>query len=160
MIIRPATTDDYDAIWDIFSVIIRTGDTYVFDPNTPKPDLQKIWFGNHVHTFVAVQENAVVGSYRLRANQPDLGDHVANCGYIVSPLMRGQGIGKALCAHSLETAKQLGFLAMQFNYVVSTNTSAVRLWQHMGFEIIGTTPKSYRHATLGLVDTFIMYREL
>jgi L-amino acid N-acyltransferase YncA len=160
MTIRQATPADYDPIWDIFSIVIRSGDTYVFDPNTPKADLQKIWFGDHVHTFVAVEENNVVGSYRLRANQPDLGDHIANCGYIVSPLMRGKGIGKTLCAHSLETARQLGFLAMQFNYVVSTNTPAVRLWQQMGFEIIGTTPKSYRHSTLGLVDTFIMYREL
>ena len=79
---------------------------------------------------------------------------------MVSPNSQGKGIGKLLCEHSIEFAKQKGFLGIQFNIVVSTNTNALSLWKKLGFEIIGTTPKGFRHKELGLVDTYIMFKDL
>lgn len=152
---------DDEKIWDIFSNVIKTGDTYVFDANTPKEALHKHWFGDHMETFVAVDDDdAIVGTYIIKPNQIDLGNHIANCGYMVSPNYQGRGIGRLLCAHSIEFAKQKKYLGIQFNIVVSTNTKAVALWKNFGFEIIGTTPKGFRHKELGLVDTYIMFKEL
>lgn len=108
----------------------------------------------------ALSTGAVVGTYLLRANQPGLGSHVANAGYMVHPGCFGQGIGGRMCEHSLEEARQAGFLAMQFNPVVSSNTRAVALWKRHGFAVTGTVPLGYRHRTLGLVDLLIMHRFL
>jgi GNAT superfamily N-acetyltransferase len=162
MIIRKADEKrDYDKIWDIFSSVIKTGDTYVFDPNTPKESLHKIWFGDKVDTFVAVEGNEeILGTYIIRPNHVDLGNHIANCGYMVHPRHQGKGIGGILCQHSIQFAKEEGYVGIQFNIVVSTNSGAVNLWQKFGFNIIGTTPKGFRHKELGFVDTFIMYRDL
>ncbi|HYF32520.1 MAG TPA: GNAT family N-acetyltransferase [Chitinophagaceae bacterium] len=152
---------DYEKIWNIFSTVIKTGDTYVFDPNTPKEALDKYWFADYMDTFVAVDDNGnVLGTYIIKPNHVDLGSHIANCGYMVSPNSRGKGIGKLLCEHSIEFAKQKKYVGIQFNIVVSTNTSAINLWKKLGFEIIGTTPKGFRHKKLGLVDTYIMFRQL
>jgi GNAT superfamily N-acetyltransferase len=162
MIIRKADEEkDYDKVWDIFSSVIQTGDTYVFDPNTPKESLRKYWFADNLDTFVAVDENGeLLGTYFIKPNQIGLGDHIANCGYMVNPKSQGRGIGKLLCEHSILFAKEKGHLGIQFNIVVSTNTVAVELWKKFGFEIIGTTPKGFRHKTLGLVDTYIMFKDL
>lgn len=160
MNIRKATRQDYDEVWEIFSKVIKTGDTYVFDPKTPKSDLQKHWFAGYLDTFVAEENGRVLGTYIIKPNQIGLGNHVANCGYMIHPDARGKGIGKLLCEHSIEFAKTSGYRAMQFNIVVSTNYGAVKLWEKYGFKIIGTTPKGFRHQELGLVDTHVMYREL
>jgi len=160
MIIRKATESDYDQVWEIFSKVIQTGDTYVFDPQTPKSDLKKHWFADYMQTYVAVDNDVIVGTYFIKPNQIDQGNHVANCGYMVNPNFQGKGIGKLLCEHSLQIAKENNFKAMQFNIVISTNEGAVKLWQKFGFKIIGTTPNGFRHKKLGLVDTYIMYKEL
>ena len=152
---------DYEKIWDIFSNVIQTGDTYVFDPHTPKEALHKLWFADYMDTFVAVDDDdTILGTYIIKPNQIDLGNHIANCGYMVNPNCQGRGIGKLLCAHSIEFAKQKGYSGIQFNIVVSTNTNAVNLWKKFGFDIIGTTPKGFRHKDLGLVDTYIMFKDL
>ena len=152
---------DYDQVWDIFTNVISTGDTYVFDPNTPKDMLHKNWFADYMDTFVAINdEGKIVGTYIIKPNQIDLGDHIANCSYMVNPEYHGKGVGKLLCEHSIQFAKEKAYLAIQFNIVVSTNTAAVELWKKYGFEIIGTTPKGFRHHTLGLVDTYIMFKDL
>ena len=158
--IRKATFNDYDAIWQIFHAVIQTGDTYVFAPNTAKEDLKKHWFASYMHTYVFEKGGQILGTYIVKPNQLDLGSHIANASYMVHPKAQGKGIGKKLCAHSLELAKSLKFIGMQFNIVVSTNKAAVALWQKFGFEIIGTTPKGFKHKTLGLVETHIMYKEL
>lgn len=160
-IIRKADKEkDYEKIWHIFSSVIKTGDTYVFDPDTQKETLDKNWFADYMDTFVAVDGDEILGTYIIKANQIDLGNHIANCSYMVNPEHQGKGIGKFLCEHSIQFARDKGFLAIQFNIVVSTNTNAVKLWQKFGFDIIGTTPKGFRHKTLGLVDTYIMYKDL
>jgi GNAT superfamily N-acetyltransferase len=162
MIIRKADfTMDRDQIWQIFSAVIKSGDTYAFDPDSTEGVLDQYWFGNHVDTFVAEAGNSeIVGTYIIKPNQPGLGSHIANCGYMVRPDQRGKGIGKRLCEHSIQFAKEHGFTGIQFNIVVSTNTTAVKLWQQCGFKIIGTTPGGFRHRTLGLVDTYIMFMDL
>ncbi|THH35606.1 GNAT family N-acetyltransferase [Neolewinella litorea] len=160
MHLREATPSDYDAVWDIFQAVIRTGDTYVYPPDTPRADLQRYWFADYMHTFVVEAEGEILGTYILKANQPGLGDHVADCSYMVGERARGRGVGKLMCEHSIEFAHRSGYRAIQFNIVVSTNVAAVKLWQRFGFRIIGTTPQGFRHAKRGLVDTYIMYREL
>jgi GNAT superfamily N-acetyltransferase len=162
VIIRKADkVKDFEKVWDIFRHVIQTGDTYVFDPNTPREDLHQHWFADYMDTFVAVDEDDnILGTYIIKPNQIDLGNHIGNCGYMVNPNYHNKGIGKLLCAHSIEFAKQKGYLGIQFNIVVSTNTHAVDLWQKFGFEIIGTTPNGFRHKKLGLVDTYIMYKDL
>ncbi|GAA4276696.1 GNAT family N-acetyltransferase [Aquimarina mytili] len=160
MKIREATPKDYDTIWEIFEKVIKTGDTYVFDPQTQKKDLTKHWFASYMKTYVLEEQGKVIGTYIIKPNQIDLGSHIANCSYMVHPNYHGKGAGKMLCEHSLQNAKEMGYKAMQFNIVVSTNIAAVKLWQKYNFEIIGTIPKGYKHSSLGYVDAYIMYREI
>ncbi|CAN5432365.1 GNAT family N-acetyltransferase [soil metagenome] len=160
MTIREATINDYEQVWDIFSAVITKGDTYTFDPATPKSELAAYWFAPYMKTFVMEDGENILGTYVLKPNQPGLGSHIANGAYMVHPAARGKGIGKLLCGHSIETARQLGYKAMQFNIVISTNTVAVALWQKFGFQIIGTIPNGFRHLQLGFVDAYIMYKEL
>ncbi|MDO6470117.1 GNAT family N-acetyltransferase [Maribacter sp. 1_MG-2023] len=160
MNIRKATEADYNKVWEIFSKVIETGDTYVFNPNTPKSDLKKHWFADYMKTYVIEENGEILGTYIIKPNQIDLGSHIANCSYMVNPNSQGKGIGKKLCEHSLKIARENNFEGIQFNIVVSTNKGAVELWRKYGFEIIGTTPKGFKHSELGLVDTYIMYKNL
>lgn len=148
-------------MWDIFHTLVATGDTYHFAPDTSKETCHSYWFGPGIKTFVAIMNGErLLGMYKLVANQVDLGSHVANASYMVSPAAQGVGIGMMLGRHSLEQARAAGFLAMQFNYVVSTNIAAVVLWKKLGFSIVGTLPKAYRHQRLGYVDAYVMYQML
>lgn len=160
MEIRRAKLSDWDAIWEIWHAVVAEGTTYVYAPDTTKEQAFALWMSPPTATYVAVVEGDVVGSYILKANQPGLGSHVANAGFMVADRQAGRGIGRAMGLHALEEARQAGFLAMQFNYVVSTNTRAVALWQSLDFDIVGTVPQAYRHRTLGLVDVHIMHRSL
>jgi L-amino acid N-acyltransferase YncA len=158
--IIPATDAHRDGIWQIFQEVVAAGDTYVFDPKTTRDQALSYWLSPQAHTFVAVDGNQVCGTYIIKENQPGLGSHVANASYMVASSARGRGIGSLLCVHSLDQARQLGFTAMQFNIVVSTNESAIALWKKHGFRIVGTLPKVFRHARLGEVDAFVMHRFL
>lgn len=158
--IREIIPDEFPLVWPIFQLVVAGGDVFVYGPETTFDEAQRIWTAPPTRAFVAEREGAVVGSYMLRPNQPGLGDHVANAGYVVAPEARNQGIARALCGHSLRTAAEAGFLAMQFNFVVATNESAVHLWTSCGFETVGRLPGAFRHAQLGLVDVRVMYRPL
>jgi ribosomal protein S18 acetylase RimI-like enzyme len=158
--IRGAAESDHEAIWRIFHEVVAAGDTYAYPPSTPRDEAIGLWFPRGGWTFVAETEGRVVGTYVMKANQPGQGSHVANCGYMVEAAASGRGIGEALCRHSFAEAKQRGFRAMQFNFVVSTNTRAVELWTRCGFAIVGTVPEAFRHPTRGLVDAYVMYRRL
>jgi L-amino acid N-acyltransferase YncA len=158
--IRRAEDSDFDGIWEIFHDIVQGGDTYVYEPDTTKEQAYAIWMSNGLSTYVAILDGQIVGTYILKPNQAGLGSHVANAGYMVKREASGKGIGAALCEHSMEEARRQGFLAMQFNMVVSTNERAVALWQRMGFSIVGTLPQVFRHSRLGLVDAYVMHRTL
>lgn len=158
--IRKATSEDHNTIWNIIKDVIATGDTYVFNPNSSKEKMFAFWFGPEKHTYVATINDKVLGTFMIKENQPDLGSHIANAAYMTSPDATGQGIGKAMAEFSLMEAKRLGFTAMQFNFVVASNTRAVHLWQKMGFNIIGEIPEAFNHPQLGFTNAYIMHRKL
>ncbi|MEK7949163.1 GNAT family N-acetyltransferase [Luteolibacter soli] len=153
-----ATEEHAEAAWQIFREVIASGDAYVFGADTTREAFLAYWFA--AHAYVAMENGKVLGSYLIKANQPGRGSHVANASYMVAAAARGKGIGGLMCEHSLYQAKTLGFRAMQFNIVVSTNTAAVALWQKHGFAIVGTLPGAFRHETLGYVDALVMFRDL
>ena len=159
MTIRPAKDSDRDAIWEIFREVIAAGETYPIDPNIPREQALAYWFKHNAHVCVAENECGIVGSYTLHQNRTAGGSHVANAGFIVGKGARGQGVGRALGEHCLNEARRLGFRAMQFNFVVSSNESAVKLWQSLGMKIVGTLPGAFRHPTRGYVDVYVMYQE-
>lgn len=158
--IRKASEADKPQVWEIIKAVIATGDTYVFYPNSPKEKMLDYWFAADKKTYVALDENEIVGTFYLKDNQPDLGSHVANAGYMVSPAAKGKRIGSKMGEFSLPEAKRLGYKAMQFNLVVKSNEVAVRLWQNLGFEIIGEIPDAFDHAEKGLTNAYIMYKKL
>jgi len=160
MIIREASAEDNDAIWKILEPVIRGGDTYTLPADMTREDAFAYWNSRGHEVFVAEENGEIVGTYYLRANQEGGGAHVANCGYMTAPWASGRGVARAMCQHSLERAKSRGFRAMQFNFVVSSNERAVRLWQSMGFEIAGGLPGAFMHPVRGAVDALVMYRQL
>jgi len=160
MKVRSATADDRLAIWKIFRSVVRRGDSYAFPPDLDEEDGLKSWFSVGADVFVTESQGRVVGTFFVKPNQPGLGSHVANAGFMVDPQNQGGGIGRAMGEYALAWAKQQGYQAMQFNFVVSTNTGAVALWKRLGFAIVGTIPKAFRHAQLGYVDVYVMHREL
>lgn len=159
MQIRHATAADFDAMWGIFQSVVSTGDALPFSVDFDQATFRTHWFGSQA-AYVAVTEAGVVGMYKLGANYPGHGSHVASATYAVSPAAQGKGIGRALVNHSLAQAQASGHLAMQFNYVVSTNAPAVELYRKLGFAIVGTLPKAFRHSQLGLIDAYVMFRFL
>jgi len=160
MLIRPATDRDKDAIWAIMAPIIRAGETYTLPRDMDKASALAYWLSAEHEIFVADENGEIVGTYFLQPNQQGGGGHVANCGYMTAFTATGRGVARAMCEHSLGRARSRSFRAMQFNFVISTNTRAVRLWQSFEFEIVGTLPKAFLHPTLGYVDAFVMYRDL
>jgi len=160
ILIRRATRQDDDAIWQIVEPMVRAGDTYTLPREMSREDALTYWFSPGHETFVAEVEGSIVGTYYLRANQRGGGAHVVNCGYVTAQHATGRGVARAMCLHSLDVARQGGFRAMQFNFVVSTNERAVGLWTSLGFETVGRLPGAFLHPTLGYVDALVMYRAL
>jgi ribosomal protein S18 acetylase RimI-like enzyme len=160
MQIRAATPDDTAAIWSVLEPVIRVGETFALPRDMTREDALAYWFAPGHDVFVAQDGGAIVGTYYLHANQRGGGGHVANCGYVTSQHATGRGIARTMCGHSLDHARARGFRAMQYNIVVSTNERAVRLWQAMGFAIVGRLPGAFAHPTLGDVDAFVMYQRL
>lgn len=158
--IRAAVAADFPAVLDLFQRIVASGDTYAYAPDTSRDDARRRWLDPPSMAFVAEADGRIVGTYSLKPNQPGLGDHVANCGYMTDPAFRGRGVASAMCAHSLATAHNAGFAAMQFNFVVASNIGAVRLWERHGFSIVGRVPGAFRHALHGQTDVLIMHRAL
>lgn len=156
-VIRP---DEFERVWPIFHAVIADGDTYSYPPDMDLETARALWTTPPARTFMAERDGEVLGCYLLKPNQPGLGDHVANAGYMVAPKARGQGIASAMCEHSMAEARRAGFSAMQYNFVVSTNTGAIRLWQRHGFRIVGQVPGAFRHRVSGPTDIYVMHRHL
>ena len=160
MLIRPAQSGDHEAIWRILEPTIRAGETYTLPRDMARAEALAYWIGPGRETFVAIDDGEVLGTYVLRANQAGGGAHVANCGYMTAGEATGRGIARRMCEHSLQHARDQGFRAMQFNFVVSTNDRAVRLWHGMGFETVGRLPSAFLHPRHGYTDALVMFRTL
>jgi L-amino acid N-acyltransferase YncA len=159
--IRQATDADFNAMWTIFQAHVAEGETFVHGPSASLEESHDYWFAPKASTFVAVKGGErILGMYKLQPSQVGRGRHVANAAYMVSPNAQGVGLGRMLGEHSILEARRQRYLAMQFDYVVSTNNAAISLWKRLGFSIVGTLPKAYRHRRLGYVDAYVMYKLL
>ena len=158
--IRTADDRDREAIWRVLEPVIRAGETYTLPREMDRDEALAYWFREGNDVFVAEEAGPVLGTYFLRANQPGAGSHVANCGYMTAPAAQGRGVARAMLAHSLDLARERGFRAMQFNFVVSSNERAVQTWLANGFEIVGRLPDAFHHPMRGLVDALVLYRRL
>lgn len=160
---READGSDWEAIWPIVNSTLRAGDTYPYSPETTEAEGRVIWFGRNEPTrvvYVAESGGEVAATAYLKPNQPGLGDHVANAGWMVNDSFRGRGLGRAFATYVLDEARRLGYRGMQFNAVVATNEGAITLWKSMGFEVVGRVPNAFRHPDEGLVPILVMYRDL
>ena len=160
MLIRPATAADEQAIWAVLEPIIRAGETYMLPREMSEADALRYWLAPAHRVFVAEVDGQILGTYYLRANQQGGGAHVANCVYMTAPAATGRGIARAMCTHSIEAARAMGFRAIQFNCVIATNHRAVALWQSLGWTIVGTLPEAFAHPGAGFVDAHVMHRKL
>lgn len=160
MVIRQAVDSDFPAIWPIFQQIAAAGDTYAFRRDISEQEAQRIWMQLPARTFVVESNKQIVGTYYIKTNQAGPGAHVCNCGYMVAESARGGGLATAMCEHSQQIAIELGYQAMQFNFVASTNTGAIRLWDKLGFETVGRLPEAFNHPAEGYVDALVMYKWL
>lgn len=159
--VRELREPDWPVVWPLLRATFAAGDSYAFAPDSSEAETRKVWVEAPTATFVACDEaGAIVGTYFIKPNQPGLGAHVANCGYVVAASAAGKGVATAMCEHSQAWAVSHGFRAIQFNFVVSTNERAVRLWQRLGFDIVGRLPGAFRHRERGFVDVFVMFKTL
>jgi ribosomal protein S18 acetylase RimI-like enzyme len=158
--IREATESDWPAVWGLFRAVAEAGDVFAYDESTTEEVARKLWFDPPATCFVAESDGQFAGTYYVLPNQPGRGNHVANAGYMVAPAFRGRGLARALCEHSLEVARRLGFQAVQFNFVVASNVAAIKTWEACGFAVVGRLPRTFRHRDLGRVDALVMFRTL
>lgn len=160
MNLREATGEDFERIWPLFHEIVAAGETYAYARDIGKEAAKQLWIDTPRKTYVAEEGGCILGTYYIKTNQAGPGDHVCNCGYMVSSTARGRGLATAMCEHSQEIARSLGYKAMQFNFVVASNEGAVRLWVKLGFAIVGRIPRAFRHPSKGYVDALVMYKWL
>ncbi len=158
--ISEITKSDFEAFWPVFKEVVLAQETYAFDPEIDFETAYNLWCLSPHKSYVIKENGLVLGSYYIKANASGPSSHISNCGYMVSPISRGKGVARKLCLHSQQVALELGFSAMQFNSVVSTNEIAIKLWEKLGYKVIGTIPNAYKHKHLGFVDSFIMYKQL
>ncbi len=160
MQISEITKSDFEEFWPVFKEVVLTQETYAFDPEINFEKAYNLWCLSPEKAYVIKESGIILGSYYIKANASGPSSHISNCGFMVSPESRGKGVARKLCLHSQQVAIELGFTAMQFNSVVSTNEVAIKLWEKLGYKIIGTIPNGYKHKKQGFVDSFIMYKQL
>ena len=160
MSIRAATRDDFDQIWPIFHEIAVAGETYAYPRDITRKQALETWLDTPRRTYVYEDGERILGTYYIKTNQAGPGDHVCNCGYMVSSAARGRGLATAMCEHSQQVARELGYKAMQFNFVATSNEGAVRIWKKLGFAVVGRLPKAFNHPSMGYVDALVMYKWL
>ena len=160
MNIREVIDGDFDDIWPIFHAIVNKGDTYAYPRDTNKEQAQNLWLEMPLITYVVEKNSVILGTYFIKTNQTGAGEHVCNCGYMVAPDAQGQGLATLMCQHSQRQALELGYKAMQFNFVAASNTGALKLWQKLGFATVGCLPKAFLHPQLGYIDAMVMYKWL
>lgn len=159
--IRPFRDSDWNATWQVIEPVFKSGETFAFSPDISEQEAYRVWADVPSATYVAIEEDqGVIGTYYIKSNQPGLGAHVCNCGYIVGEKARSRGVASEMCIHSQQEAKRLGYRAMQYNLVVATNEAAIRLWKRHGFDVVGTLPDAFQHRQRGFVDGLVMYKLL
>ena len=158
--VRPYTSSDAEVVWEIIKRVIAGGETYVFDPTSSREKMMEYWLAREKKVYLVLSDDVVVGTFTIRPNMPDRGSHIANASYMVSPSHEGKGIGYFMANYSMEEAKRLGYIAMQFNIVIKSNERAVALWKKVGFSIVGEVPGGFQHPRLGLTNTYVMYKKL
>ena len=158
--IRRARPEDQAQIWSILEPVIREGETYDYPRDTARDEALASWLAPANDCFVAHDDTQLLGTYVLHPNRNGAGAHVANCGYMTAQAVQAKGVGAAMCQHSLQYARDAGYRAMQFNFVVASNERAVALWQRMGFNIVGRVPEAFLHPRLGYVDALVMHQRL
>ena len=158
--IRPAVFADQGRVWQTLEPTIRAGETMAMDQDTTRATALDYWFSARNEVFVAEQEGTIVGTYFLRESRAGGGAHIAKSVYVVSPSATGRGIAQAMCEHSLTQARARGFTAIQLDFVLSSEERRLKLWQRAGFKVVGTLPKAFRHPSMGLIDAYVMHREL
>ncbi|MDJ0820231.1 MAG: GNAT family N-acetyltransferase [Paracoccaceae bacterium] len=158
--LRPYRREDAEVVTAMLMPVFRAGDTYAIDPDISEADALAYWTGPERRVFVAEEDGVALGTYYMVRNQKGGGSHVCNCGYITAPAAQGRGVARAMLAHSLEVAPGFGFTAMQYNFVIATNTRAIETWQRAGFDVVGRLPGAFRHPVEGEVDALVMYRRL
>lgn len=162
MIIRPMTEADWVEFFPTYTEVVEAGETYAFPSGQTLEEARGWWVesGPGV-TVVAVSEDGeLLGSAKTGPNRPGRGSHVATASFMVTAAARGRGVGRALGEWVLARAREQGYAAMQFNAVVETNTVAVKLWQDLGFSILGTVPEAFDSRTHGRVGLHVMHRHL
>ena len=161
MLIREYVDADWPSVWPIFREVVAAGDTYAYDPAWSSEQARAVWVeAPPSHTAVACDGPRVLGTAKMGPNRPGPGSHVATASFMVACSARGLGVGRALGEYALSWARERGYAAMQFNAVVESNHAAVRLWQALGFQIVGTVPEAFEHPTLGRVGLHVMHRRL
>lgn len=160
MHIRETRSEDFERIWPIFAEIAAAGETYAYPRDIDKERARATWMDAPRKTYVVEENGEILGTYFIKTNQPGPGAHVCNCGYMVAAKARGRGVATAMCEHSQEVGRELGYKAMQFNFVASTNKEAVHLWQKLGFAVVGRLPGAFFHPVAGYVDALVMYKRL
>jgi L-amino acid N-acyltransferase YncA len=159
--VRPATEQDWPQIFPFFRAIVAAGRTYAYPEDLTSEQAHDLWMEPPPGTtVVATDGDVVLGSAKAGPNRPGRGAHVATASFMVDPAHAGRGVGRALGEHVVAWARAAGFRAMQFNAVVETNLGAVRLWQSLGFTLIGTVPEAFDDAEHGLVGLHVMHRRL
>lgn len=158
--LRPAVPADDAVLWDMLRPVFRAGDTYAVDPEIDRDTALTYWRAGTHSAWLAEGDGAAVGTYYICPNQQGGGAHVCNCGFVTTPQAAGRGVARTMLNHALDTARAAGFRAMQFNFVVETNTRAVALWTRAGFDTVGRLPGAFRHPTHGFVDALVMYKTL
>ncbi|MBG0563056.1 GNAT family N-acetyltransferase [Actinoplanes aureus] len=158
--IRPLTDDDWPAVWEIISEVVRAQETFPYDPGMTSSDARAMWVERPPgRTVVAVSAGEIAGTAKMGPNRAGPGAHIATASYMVAAAARGRGVGTALCRHSVDWARQQGYAGVQFNAVVEANTAAVDLYRREGFQIIGTVPRAFDHPVHGRVGLHLMYLE-
>lgn len=157
-----ATAADWPGIWPIWHEIVAAGETIAYDPSADSETSKLFWFGGADEVWVAAEAETAgaLGTYKLGANRPGGGSHVATATYLVSSSARGCGVGRAMVVHCLQRAAAAGYRGIQFNAVVATNGYALRLYEDLGFAVVGRIPGGFLHSELGFVDLLILYRDL
>ncbi|MGC8203003.1 GNAT family N-acetyltransferase [Aliiroseovarius sp. PTFE2010] len=147
--------DADDAVWAILRPVFRAGDTYAIDTDISRVDALAYWLAEHAYLA-----GDGLGTYYLKRNQKGGGSHVCNCGFITATQAQGRGVARAMLEHAQDQARDLGFKAMQFNFVLASNARAVDTWLRAGFREVGRQPRAFHHPSLGYVDALILHKDL